>query len=52
MIFNGKFEGFMYPTASKCDQNDHFDQKRPFGTENAIMGSVDHIQILFKCYNN
>ena len=42
----------MYPTAGKCEEITIFDQKQPFETENAPMGSVYHVQFLFKCYNN
>ena len=46
------FEGFTYPTAAKCDEITLFDQKQPFETLNATMGSVDHVQFLFKHYTN
>ena len=29
---NGKFEGFRYPTAAKCEEITIFDQKQPFET--------------------
>ena len=50
--FNGKFEGFTYPTAAKCEEIAIFDQKQPFETKNATVGSVDHVPFLFKRYNN
>ena len=45
-------KGFTYPTAAKCEEITIFYQKQPFETYNATMGSVDHVQFLFKCYNN
>ena len=43
---------FTYSADAKCDKNGHFDQKQPFGTSNAAIGSADHVQFLFKRYNN
>ena len=45
-------KGFRYPTAVKCEEITIFDQKQPFETWNEPMGSVDHVQFLFKRYNN
>ena len=45
-------KGIMYPTATKCEEITIFDQKQPFETYNATMGSVDHVQLLFTRYNN
>ena len=45
-------KGFTYPTAAKCEEITIFDQKQPFETLNVTMVSVDHIQFLFKRYNN
>ena len=43
---------FRYSTAAKCEEITSFYQKQPFETYNATMGSVDHIQFLFKRYYN
>ena len=46
-----KLKGFTYSTAAKCDEIAIFDQKQPFETYNATVGSVDHVQYLFKHYH-
>ena len=46
------YKGFTYPTGAKCEEITIFDQKQPFATLNPTMGSVDHVQVLFKFYNN
>ena len=35
-----------------CEEITTFDQKLPFEAESVTMGSVDHIQFFFKCYNS
>ena len=45
-------KGFRYSTAAKCEEITILDQTQPFEIQNVIMGSVDHILFLFKCYNN
>ena len=51
-IFNGNFEGVYVPHSSQMWQTYHFWPKQLFETYNATMGSVDHVQFLFKRYNN
>ena len=48
----GNLKGLTYPTAAKCEEITIFDQKQPFQTQNATVGSVDHVQFLFKPYKN
>ena len=45
-------KGFRYSTAAECEEITIFDHKQPFETQNATMGSIDHIQFLFKRYND
>ena len=44
-------KGFTYPTAAKCDEITILDQKQPFETLKATMGSIDYVQFLFERYN-
>ena len=46
------WKGFTYPTAAKYEEITIFDQKQAFETKNGTIGSVDHVQFLFKRYNN
>ena len=45
-------KSFTYPTAAKYKEIAIFYQKQPFQTQNATMGSADHVQFLSKRYNN
>ena len=45
-------KGFTLPTAAICKEITIFDQKKLLKTQNVSMGSVDHVQFLFKCFNN
>ena len=50
--FNRKFEGFYVPHSSQMWRNYHFWPKTAIWDLKRVMGSVDHIQFLFKRYNN
>ena len=50
--FNRKFEGFYLPHSSQMWRNCHFWTKPAIWDLKRVMGSADHVQFLFKLYNN